>query len=446
MKQLFGTDGIRGKAGAFPLDRDSVWTIGHALAGYFCNQDKRRPKFLLGRDTRESGPHIEAAFAGGAISGGAECETAGVITTPGVAYLTKMYEFDAGIVISASHNPFGDNGIKLFSRSGKKLGREVEEVIEAELHESPPSEASLAELDPSNVGMYQESYLSHFLNDFGRLNLNGIKLVVDCANGSASDLAPKLLRQLGASVIAIHDRPDGRNINSNCGSLHLADLSKKVVSEGADLGVAFDGDADRSLFIDEKGAIVDGDATLWIMANHFQRDAQLKDSSVVATVMSNIGLELALSRISVSLVRTDVGDKYVLSELIKSGLSIGGEQSGHIIFPGRTLVGDGIQTTLYLLEAAVSSGKSVSELTRGFESFPQILLNVPVARKVPFEQVEEIADAQRLLEDELGNDGRLLLRYSGTENLARVMIEGKDQKEIEVMARHLASKIEKALG
>ncbi len=446
MNKLFGTDGIRGNADEFPLDNDTVWVIGRSLTDYFGKKTGKAPKFLIGRDTRESGERIEAAFCSGAHYAGALCESAGVITTPGVAYLAKTGEFDAGIVISASHNAYHDNGIKIFSPSGQKLGRDVEEMIEAAIKDNPKKGMAIVPVDSSKANEYQEEYLHHFEVDFGGLDLSKLRIAVDCANGAASDIAPRLFDNLGAEVAAINYRPDGRNINKDCGSLHLERLRDEVLKSKADFGVAFDGDADRALFVDENGAVVDGDATLWIMANHLKKKSMLNDDTVVATVMSNIGLEIALRSRSISLIRSAVGDKYVLEEIVKSGSSIGGEQSGHIIFPSRSLVGDGIQTALFMLQAVTESKGRFSDLLSGFQTFPQILVNVKVSKKMPFEEVPEIEREKYLVEEELGPNGRLLLRYSGTENLARVMIEGTNQSDVDEKAHRLASAIEKALG
>lgn len=446
MNKLFGTDGIRGKADKYPLDSKTVWIIGKSLAKYAKNELNRVPQFIAGRDTRESGVRIERALSSGIDAGGGNCESAGVITTPGVAYLAGCKGFDAGIVISASHNPFTDNGLKIFRPSGKKIGTVVEEFLEASILEGNTKGFAMSDVHSDRGTELRENYITHFEEDFGGLDLSGIKIVADCANGAASRLAPLLFEDLGAEVVPIHNSPDGRNINRECGSLHLEVLQDAVKRESADFGVAFDGDADRSLFVDEKGQIVDGDATLWIMANNLHDKGKLKNDTVVATVMSNLGLEVALQKKSIKLVRTAVGDKYVLEELLNCGHSIGGEQSGHIIFPNRSLVGDGMQTALFVLSAMRESGETFSALKEGFRQFPQILVNVEVGRKAPFEEIPKIVDCKNEVEEALGETGRLLLRYSGTENLARVMIEGADQDDIEEKARRLASVIGKALG
>lgn len=449
MKKLFGTDGMRGKAGDFPLDENTIAIVGKSLARIFKEKLGRNPKFCIGKDTRESGEWIERAFCVGAFSEDAICESAGIITTPGLAFVTKHFGFDAGIVISASHNPFEDNGVKIFLPDGKKLEEATEREIEKEIFESAEFNAQSANferVDDSKSAEFQNAYLEYLGKSFSDLRLDNFKMIVDCANGAACELAPKLFERFGADIFSINKQPDGKNINHNCGSLHLEKLREKVLSEKADFGVAFDGDADRALFVDEKGNIVDGDATLWIMAQFLKDHGKLKNDAVVATVMSNIGLEIALKTKNIKLVRTAVGDKYVLQELLKSDTSIGGEQSGHIILPHKSLVGDGMMTALFLLEAIYENGKTFSEMTSGFTRFPQILVNVKVAEKRPFEDVAEIASASNELEKQLDGKGRLLLRYSGTENLARVMIEGENQTEIESQANALAEIIRKSLS
>lgn len=447
MSKLFGTDGIRGRAGEFPLDDESVLKLGAAFASVLRDRLGRPPKFVSGRDTRESGEHIEQLFHSGASSEGAVGESAGVITTPGVAFVTSGFGFDAGVVISASHNPFFDNGVKIFLPSGRKLDQADEASIEKLLSLEP----KIDDLHSKNVdlgakGAFLDGYIAHLLENFPSIDLSGLTIVVDCANGAASVIAPAIFAQLGAKTIVINASPDGQNINKDCGSLHLEHLQAKVLEEGADLGVAFDGDADRALFANEKGEIVDGDATLWILANDLKHRGELRSGKVIATVMSNIGLESALRNEGIELVRAAVGDKYVLESLLETGAEIGGEQSGHIIMPGNGLVGDGLMTALSVLSVMASSGKRLSQLSEGFRTYPQVLVNVRVKEKRPFESVPEIAAAAKKLETELSNDGRLLLRYSGTENLARVMIEGRVQTEIEKQADDLAGLIGRVLG
>jgi len=449
MEKLFGTDGIRGHAESFPLDDATVREIGRSLARQFGDRLGRVPRFVTGRDTRESGASIEAALHAGATDAGATCESAGVITTPGVAFVAGRFQFDAGIVISASHNPYEDNGIKIFSPDGKKIDEATERAIERDIHATRSGNGAASELltvADTHAAEYQNAYLVHLENEVDGLSLNGLRLAVDCANGAASHLAPDLFHRLGAEVIAFNDQPDGRNINLNCGSLHLEELQSKVVKEKADFGVAFDGDADRALFVDELGNIVDGDATLWVMSRFMKDHCQLENGKVIATVMSNIGLELALKSIGLELVRTSVGDKYVLEELLRSDSELGGEQSGHVIFPRESLVGDGMMTSLFILQAMRSRDAELSKMTEGFVRYPQTLVNVKVREKRPFDDVAAIASASREIEDELAGKGRLLLRYSGTENLARVMIEGQEQVEIERQANSLAEVIRANLG
>jgi phosphoglucosamine mutase len=455
MKKLFGTDGMRGEAGRFPLDAATVRVAGRSLARHLAERLGRAPRIVSGRDTRESGAWIEAAFLAGARAAGARVESAGVVTTPGVAFLARTLPADAGVVISASHNPFQDNGIKIFSPTGRKLDDATERLIEADIHaeaaraggSSPVDEFADAARDGEEAARLRALYLDHLAEEAGAgLSLEGMSVVADCANGAASELAPALLSRLGARVVAIYDEPDGRNINRDCGSLHMDELRSCVSSEGAHLGVAYDGDADRALFVDARASVVDGDATLWVLARRMQERDALEGDRVVATVMSNLGLELALRTRGIELVRTDVGDKYVLEELLRSGASVGGEQSGHIIFPRLSLAGDGMLTTLNLLRVMRETARPLHELTEGFERLPQVLVNVRVREKLPFEEVEAVARCVRETEDALGERGRLLLRYSGTEPLARVMLEGQRQDEIERLAERLASVIRQNLG
>jgi phosphoglucosamine mutase len=462
MKRLFGTDGMRGEAGEFPLDAATVRTVGRSLARHLGERLGRAPLFVTGRDTRVSGEWMERAFASGARGAGARVEAAGVITTPGVAYLARTLPADAGVVVSASHNPYRDNGIKIFAPDGRKLDDATERLIEsdiyAEFQTAAPSSSQAQEGAAAEGGRSVEeerrrgdvlrSLYLEYLSDGvgGGLSLEGLTVVVDCANGAASELAPALLSRLGARVVAMNDAPDGRNINLDCGSLHTEHLRRRVLEEGAHLGVAFDGDADRALFADARGRLVDGDATMWVLAKSMQARGELAGGLVVATVMSNVGLELALGSRGVELLRADVGDKYVLEKLLETGASLGGEQSGHVIFPRVSLAGDGMITTLKLLRAVREEGRALEELTEGFERYPQVLLNVRVREKLPFDEVEEVARAAREVRARLDGRGRLLLRYSGTEPLARVMIEGPGQDEIDALAEDLAAVIRRALG
>lgn len=454
---------MRGASGVFPLDAETVKTIGRSLARRLGERLGRAPRLVTGRDTRESGGWIERAFAEGARETGAHVEAAGVITTPGVAYLARTLPADAGIVVSASHNPYRDNGIKIFAPDGRKLDDATERLIESDIHaarEDAKTDESVAvgnasgveengqsEGDGQSADALRSRYLEYLCGEVGDgLSLEGLTVVVDCANGAASGLAPALLTRLGARVVAINDSPDGRNINLDCGSLHTERLCRRVVEERAHLGVAFDGDADRSLFADARGRLVDGDATLWVLAKLMQSRGTLAGDRVVATVMSNIGLELALGSRGVELLRADVGDKYVLEKLLETGSALGGEQSGHIIFPRTSLAGDGMITALNLLRAVREEGRPLEELTEGFERYPQVLVNVRVREKLPFEEVGEIARAAEEVSARLEGRGRLLLRYSGTEPLARVMLEGPGQEEIESLAGNLAEVIRRTLG
>ncbi len=447
-EKLFGTDGIRGKAGEFPLDRATVRIVGSSLASHLSQRLGHQPTIVIGRDSRESGRWVEEELILGATAAGAQCKSAGVITTPGVAFLARSLPADAGVVLSASHNPYYDNGIKIFAPTGQKLDDATERLIEADIFAGLEVAASIPHNLSNQSAMeadLQGRYIDFLAGIARGLPLQSISLVVDCANGAASNLAPSLFDRLGAKVIAISNTPDGRNINLDCGSLHIETLCDRVIAENASLGVAFDGDADRALFVDRRGSLVDGDGALWVLAKYLQGRNQLDHNVVVATVMTNIGLEIALRSRGIRLIRTDVGDKFVLDQLLLTGASLGGEQSGHIIYPRLSLAGDGIITTLLLLRSIIEDGKSLDELTEGFERYPQILLNVPVREKRPFEELG-LQNLISEIEQKLGNRGRLLLRYSGTEPLARVMIEGEDQTQINQLAHELAGAINESIG
>jgi phosphoglucosamine mutase len=450
-QRLFGTDGIRGVAGQFPLDAATVAIISGALVQNLTRELGRAPRIVIGRDTRESGPQIERALARGALSAGASVQSAGVITTPGVAYITRTERFDAGVVISASHNSYQDNGIKVFSPSGRKLADEMERRIEADVAASE----SVTERDrddwlrdqQAHEHDYQEHYLGYLAEEVGRdLRLEGMSVALDCANGAASTIAPELFARLGAAVVTIAAEPDGRNINEGCGSLHLEVLQRVVNDQRLDIGIAFDGDADRALFVDADGNLVDGDAALLILADDFKIRGLLAGNVVVATVMSNIGLELALGERGIELMRAQVGDRYVLDELLRRGGKLGGEQSGHIIFPDISLAGDGMITAIELLRAIRNSGRTIAALASQMTRYPQVLVNVRVRSKPALESIPEVKREMERVERELEGRGRLLVRYSGTENLARVMIEGKDQKKINEQANHLADVIRLKIG
>ena len=457
-RKLFGTDGIRGEAGKFPLDPSTIRIIGTSLARQLAQRTGDAPSIIIGRDTRESGPWIQHDLIVGARKGGAAVQSAGIIPTPGVAFLARTLGVAAGLVISASHNPYEDNGIKVFDPSGRKLDDTTERLIESEVAAARPGTGQEGQLPNQRAGgpapdeeeaaaELRQRYLDYLAEEIGcDLSLAGIKMIVDCANGAAFELAPELFRRLGSRVFAINTEPDGRNINRDCGSLHMEELRQRTIAERADIGVALDGDADRALFIDAHGNLVDGDATMWIMANYLKSRGDLATDTVVGTVMSNLGLEVALRSRGIKLVRTDVGDKYVLEELIRSGAAIGGEQSGHIIFPRLSLAGDGMMTSLFLLRVMRDEKKSLAELTAGFQRYPQVLVNVRVREQPPFESLPSVSRRARQVEEELGDRGRLLLRYSGTEPLARVMIEGESEAEVRAHAAALADAISAELG
>jgi len=451
--RLFGTDGIRGEAGKFPLDSRTVRVIGRSLARHLAERTGRNPRIVTGRDTRESGSWIERDLIAGAREVGAEVHSAEIITTPGIAFLARTLPADAGVVISASHNPYQDNGIKVFDPSGRKLDEATERRIERDIAEASGEHPSVSDQVPEQAANEKHAaelrmrYLNYLEHDVAHdLPLRDLTMVVDCANGAAYELAPELFGRLGARVIAINNEPDGRNINRDCGSLHIEGLQRRVVEERADLGVAFDGDADRALFVDASGNFVDGDATIWVMAGDLKSRGELAGDVVVATVMSNLGLEIALGSRGIKLTRADVGDKYVLEELIRSGAVMGGEQSGHIIFPRLSLAGDGIITTIVLLRAMRHHNRTLAELVAGFQRYPQLLVNVPVREKRPFAELPAVQRLAHEIEQLLGNRGRLLLRYSGTESLARVMIEGESESEVELQANALADAIRAELG
>lgn len=443
--RLFGTDGIRGRAGEYPLDSASLTMLGAAIVEVLRESGSQAPRLVFGRDTRESGEWIEQAVAAGAAGRGAGVHSAGVITTPGLAYVCRRDSFDAGIVISASHNPFEDNGIKIFSPTGRKLSDELEMRIEfllsRELTAPPPACEVLARDE------YRREYTDYLVREVGAgVKLHGLPVVVDCANGAASRIAPEVLTRLGASVRVIHDAPTGRNINLDCGSLHTEGLAETVVRSGSRLGIAFDGDADRVLLVDEQGVLRDGDYALFILARQMKEEGRLRGDRVVGTVMANLGLELALREIGLDLVRTAVGDRFVLDELLRGGHSLGGEQSGHIIFPEISLAGDGLITAIELLRIIVSSGEPLSVLCQPVIKCPQLLVNVRVTRKPDFHSVPEIAAEARRVESALGDQGRLVLRYSGTENLARVMVEGVNGEQVTRLASDLSGVIRDQIG
>ncbi len=450
--QLFGTDGIRGSAGEYPLDRRTVFLIGRAL-GQFLQRSHAELRVLIGEDTRESSRWIAERLAAGLHGEGVASVSAGVITTPGLAYLSRINGFSAGVMISASHNAYRDNGIKVFAHSGYKLPDENELDVEENLFgltESADSEeAGSATADfplqpDDSLRIRYEEFLCSLLP--AGMDFRGLRVVLDCANGAASGVAPELFRRLGAEVMAMNASPDGRNINLDCGSLHPEHLQARVQREQASIGVAFDGDADRSLFVGADGRLVDGDGVLFIAARHMMAKDRLRNCLVIGTIMANLGLELGLERSGIRLIRTPVGDKYVLEEMLRRGSNLGGEQSGHIIFGDDHTTGDGLLTALRLLEIVKSTGRPLHELASELTVFPQLLVNVKVREKVPLEQLHEVGAAIRAAEQHFGREGRVIVRYSGTEKLARVMVEGRTLPEVEHHAAAIAAAFRQAIG
>lgn len=442
MKKLFGTDGIRAVAGEAPLDAATIYAVGIAMA-HRLGRSENNPRVLLGQDTRESSNWIAATLTAGLISGGAAVESAGVITTPAVAFLAATHHFAAGVVISASHNPWQDNGIKLFGPDGYKLPDavelEIEEEIFAQLENGkamqPSGEAPLVnEAD-------RAEYVRFLLAAVPGLSLDNKRIVIDCANGAASAVAAQLFSGLGGEIVITHASPDGRNINEGCGALHPDVVAAEVVKLKADMGLTFDGDADRALFADGHGRVINGDAVLLLAGRDLKARGLLTGDMVVATTMSNMGLEAALKASSIQMLRAPVGDKYVLEQMRSTGAALGGEQSGHIIFSGRSTTGDGLLTALLLLDIIHRSGKSLAELTADLKTFPQVIVNVKVKEKVPLLGIPTVAATIAEAERVLADSGRVVIRYSGTEALARVMIEA----ESEALMRHHADAIASAI-
>jgi phosphoglucosamine mutase len=445
MEKLFGTDGIRAVAGQPPLDYSSVYALGKALISLL-EGEKLEPRVIIGRDTRESGEWLEQALFQGINEGQGEAVSAGVIPTSAVSFLTKKYSFSAGIVISASHNSYQDNGIKIFSSQGIKISEAWERKLEKAITEAPQSiTRENTEITPqSSLG---KDYMDFLKSRFSHINLKRrIKVVLDCSNGASSFFASQVFLDLGFEVIAIGNNPDGKNINANCGSLYPQNLARKVVESKADMGIAYDGDADRAIWVDEKGRILNGDHTLFVLSRFMRNQGSLKSDYVIATTMSNMGLEKAIEKLDLKLLRTQVGDKYVLEEMMKLKANLGGEQSGHTIFLDDCPTGDGILTSLKMLEVLAASDLPLSKLVEDLDEYPQIILNIPVRKKSDFDQFPEIINAKEEIEKRLGDSGRLNLRYSGTEPVARIMIEGQDKGEIEDYASQMASIISKHLG
>ncbi len=447
MKKLFGTDGIRAVAGQSPLDARTIYAIGLALA-HTLAASTPKPRVLLGMDTRESSEWIAATLTAGLIAGGAAVESAGVITTPAVAFLAQTHGFSTGVVISASHNPWQDNGIKLFGPDGYKLPDATELAIEDEIFRKLASSMRTPEqtTPPAVNEADRAEYVRSLLAAAPGLSLDGRRIVIDCANGAASSVAPQLFGDLGGEVIITHASPDGRNINEACGALHPGMVAGAVKHHKASIGITFDGDADRALFADEYGNVVNGDAVLLLAARDLQARGLLHNLTVVATTMSNMGLEAALKRSGIHMLRAAVGDKYVLEQMIATGAALGGEQSGHIIFSGRSTTGDGLLTALLLLDIVHRSGQTLSELVADLKVFPQIIVNVKVREKKPLDAIAAVADAIAAAEDELAESGRVVIRYSGTEALARVMIEAESEPLMRRHADAIADAIRNELG
>ncbi len=449
MARLFGTDGVRGEANV-SLTPELAYRLGRAATIYFGSESKKKPTILIGRDTRISGQMFEAALAAGICSAGGIATIIGIIPTPGVAYLTKKLHAKAGIVISASHNPFQDNGIKFFGGDGYKLPDAVEDELETIVHKidngddlSRPTGKDVGHIEyrADLVRQYED-----FLTTTTDETFDGIKIVLDCANGAAYEVMPKLLRRFGAEVKVIHALPNGTNINNGCGSTHLESLKKAVLENNADFGIAHDGDADRCLCVDEKGEVIDGDHILVMCATEMKKAGKLKNNTVVSTVMANIGFHKALKTAGINVEVTKVGDRYVLENMLANGHIIGGEQSGHIIFTEYSTTGDGLLTALQVLSSLKRSGKKASELTALMTTYPQLLVNVKVKSKEGWESNKAIKSAIAEGEKILGENGRVLVRPSGTEELIRVMAEGQNQDELEKICNSIADVVKKEQG
>jgi phosphoglucosamine mutase len=450
--RLFGTDGVRAKAGAFPLDVPTVRRLGGALVRALRHDDEpeaphpERIRILSGRDTRESGGWIERELAAGISSQGGTLTSAGIIPTPAVAYLTSRMSYTAGVVISASHNPFEDNGIKVFSGGGEKFTESVEQHVESIMADSswsvPAGDAPAVEqID------YREQYIAH-LKDIlpADTRTRGMRVALDCANGATTTIAPRLFQELGFDVRCMGCEPDGRNINLHCGSTAPQMLAGVVVDGGYELGIAYDGDGDRAIFVDAAGGIVDGDAVMLMCAKQLQREGRLRGDAVVATVMSNIGLELALRDAGIDIIRSPVGDKYVMEEMLKRDIALGGEQSGHVIFSDYLFTGDGLATSLNVLRTMAATRRPLGDLASELTAYPQVLLNLRVQQKVDLATIPEVAAVLASVESRLAGHGRLLVRYSGTEPLLRVMLEGQDQDQIRRWGQEIVDAVKRHVG
>ncbi len=449
MGKLFGTDGIRGVANIFPMTPEMVLNVGKAVAHVFKERSgKTKPRFVIGKDTRLSGYMLENAIASGIVSVGADVLLVGPMPTPAIAHLTKSLNADAGIVLSASHNPAEDNGIKIFSEDGYKLPDDVENEIEKYvLSEKVKTEHVKGDLigKAHRIDDAKGRYIEFAKASVESMSLKGLKIVLDCANGAAYDTAPHILSELGAEVIVLNDKPDGLNINLDCGALHPEKMMDVVKKERADIGIALDGDADRIIVCDEKGQNVDGDHIIAICATDMKENGALKKNRVVVTIMTNKGFDIAMDNVGVKVAKTDVGDRYVVDEMRKKGYVLGGEQSGHIIFSNYTTTGDGIVSGLQLLKVIKKSGKKMSNLAGCMKSLPQVLVNVDVREKKDINKLK-VSGNIKTAETLLGNKGRVLIRYSGTQNLCRIMIEGENKREIQKMANDIAKAMKKEIG
>ena len=449
MRKLFGTDGIRGPANTHPMTIDVAQRLGQAVALHFA-RDRRRPKIMIGKDPRLSGYMFESAIAAGINAQGGDVLFTGPLPTPGIAFLATGMRCDAGVVISASHNPYTDNGIKLFGYDGFKLPDGEEAAIEALIFDDAALEAKRSttrigrswRIDDA-IGRYIVFLKTLFPND---LTLEGLRVVIDCANGAAYKVAPAVLWELGAEVVTTGVSPDGRNINDGVGALHPEACAELVLERRADIGISLDGDADRCILIDERGNTVDGDQILAMSALGLKRAGKLKQNTVVATVMSNLGLDLALRRHDINLVRTQVGDRYVVEEMRRHGYNLGGEQSGHLVFLDHATTGDGMIGALEVLSTMQRSQRPLSELAKVMQRLPQVLINVRVARKPPLSELNEVSALIAEIEGKLAGEGRVLVRYSGTESKCRVMLEGRDQQEIRSFANAIADALRKEIG
>ncbi len=451
-RKLFGTDGIRAVAGEYPLDPTTVFAAGLAL-GHSLRKTNAKPKVLLGRDTRESGPWIAATLTAGLRQANVRVESAGIVTTPAVAFLARANGFDAGVVLSASHNPWRDNGIKLFGADGFKFADALELAMEEDIlhHASKiaaPDPASLPPVEDNPA--YHSDYIQFLIDSVPGLSIAGLRIVVDCANGAAAAIAPELFSRLNAhleaDVTLLNTAPNGRNINENCGALHPAYVAAEVKTRGADLGLTFDGDADRCMLAGPHNNVINGDAILLITARDLKARGLLTGDLVVATTMSNMGLEAALKRSGIHMLRAPVGDRYVLEQMLQNNAALGGEQSGHILLPHLATTGDGLLTALVVLDLIARTGKSIEELTADLKVYPQVIVNVKVREKRPLESIPAVAAAIRAAEEDLKDSGRVVIRYSGTEALARVMIEAESEASMHRHANAIADAIRHELG